>query len=670
MVSELETSRKLLDSSASEINAIKGGHFSDHTIMLALYKISDQNGEPHDKEKELALLKLIWRSPEVEEYYAYDQILFNLMDEVIELENGKGFLDWGLTQVILDAHLGYGFFAFDTYWNYARGFLYQGQGDLFARFIGNLLTKTLLPDYALRELIMDSARLGASHLAHELQTLGEKRYAEQWQTVPIEELLPQESAIEAGPKPTLEGQADILKVLSTQSLADIGQDIELESLLTPDDTLKQCTKDIQRETLLLRAPDIIWFIFKHWEEDLEGCLKHIETLKALRKALPALALLGDLLSDDAKEAFIFEDFGKTAGFTFNSVTSYVVNSEYNIFLRANAANALMQIPSKVPRYRSQVIKILKELLIKEETDPEDDEILCSFLAADLLGTDLYELKPAITQAFREDRVDPRAVGLGSFSGKWSLPSLNPPPPSDEQSIFLKCEACGRTRSYAYRAVFLDINSRGRNPNFTPQEFFLDHSITCPKCGAEEAYSVGFQTMVKFIHPGFFTEEGQKAINFLDDSVYLLFSERLFYEGLTPGLISTLRKKIMVGGLEALNDLEWGEYARVIGNFQESLSALRKFHAEHPDSQSGALALALAEHDYGDRDQAKTYYQRSLALNKGNALSSLENPPYTAALRGLKALEQGERSPYLYPINKRHQNLLDQALKEGRKRKRH
>lgn len=670
MFDERHTDRELLNFSANEIDQLEGGRFSDFAVVTAFEKLSNQDETTENREKKLALLKLTWRSPEVEEYYAYDQVLSDLMYAVIEQENGEGFLFWALTQVILDAHLGSGFLAFDTYWNYARGFLYQGHGNLFALFLENLLTKTLLPEYALRELIMDSARLGASHLAQELQALAERRYADQWQDVPIDDLLPQESEAEVEPKYTIEAQANILQVLSPQSLADINEDIELESLLTPDETLEQSTKDIQRETLLLRAPDMIWSIFKFWEEDREGCLKHIETLKVLRKDLPALDLLGDLLSNDAKEAFIFEDFGKTAGFTFNSVTSYVVNPENNIYLRTNATKALMQIPSKEPRYRSQVIELLKELLMQEETNPEVDEILCSFLAADLLETDLYELKPIINQVFREDRVDPRVVGLGSFSGNWSLPDLNPPPPSDEQSIFLKCKACGRTRSHTYRALFFDIKSRGHNPNFTPQEFFLDHPVTCPKCGADEAYSVEIQTILRFINPGFFTEVGEESLNFLHESVYLLFSERLFFNGLSPFLVSTLRKKVILGGLEALDDLERGEYTRMIGNFQESLSALQKFHAEHPDSQRGALALALAEHDYGDRNQAKTYYKRSLAIKKGNTLSSLNDPRYTAALSGLKALEEGKRSPYLYPINKFRQTLLDQKSKEVQKRKRH
>lgn len=669
MVSELEASRKLLDLSASEINALKGGRFSDHTIMMAFDALEAEDGESQDQSKMLALLKLIWRSPEVEDYYAYDQILVNLMDAVIEQENGKDLLYWALLQVIITARNYPGLPDIHTYWDYARGFLYQGNGNLFALFLETLLAKSLIPSDCLRLLIEDAARLGASDLAQELQSLAEKRYGDPWLIHLKDECLPPEGDPEQNVC-SLEGQADILQALSTQSFADLDEDVKLPSLLTFDDFFQPDPEKVTTERLLLEVPDMIWMVFHLWEENHAGCLKLLKALNIMAEVLPELRRLGDLLGDDRKDAFILKDFGKTAGYTFDSVKSFVVNSEYNIYLRTNAASALMQISIKAPSYRSRVIKTIEEFLASHEPDLENDEIKCSFLAADLLDTDLYELKPAISQAFREDRVDPQVVGLGSFRGKWSLPGLNPPPPSDEQSIFLKCEACGRTRSHAYRAIFFDINARGRNPKFTPQDFFLDHSITCPKCGAEEAYSVGIQTLVKFIHPGFFTEEGQKGLDFLDDSVYLLFSERLFYDGLSPGLISTLRKKIMLGGVEALNDLEWGEYARVIGNFQASLSALRTFHAQHPDSQIGTLALAFAEHDYGDRDQAKTYYQRSLALNKGNALSSLENPRYTAALRGLKALEQGERSPYLYPINKHHQTLLDQAPKEGRKRKRH
>lgn len=670
MAKEATSTQELSNLSTAEINHLPGGRFSDHAVITALHKLSGPNGEALDKEKELALLKLIWRSPEVDDYYAYDQILFNLMDSVIERENGKDFLVWAVIQVILNARYSPGFLAFLTYWDYARGFLYQGYGQVFARFLDKLLTKTPIPDNAFRLLIEDTARLGAQALSQDLQSLAEARYADQWQTVPIEELMPPKQDPETAALIDADGQKSILELLSTESLAEMDEDIEMDLLIGFEEAYEPSTEDLESIDLLLSVPDMIWGVFHLWEKDRDSCLYFLKALNIMREILPELACLGDLLGDEHEEAFIFDDFGKTAGFTFNSVKSFAMNPEYNIYLRANAAKALMQIPSKAPHTRGQAIKILEELLLSQETDPDDDEIKCSFLAADLLDTDLYELKPALTRVFQEDRVDPQVVGLESFREDWSLSDLNLPPPPDEQSIFLKCNACGRTRSHAYRALFFDINSVGHNPNFTPQEFFLDHPVICSKCGAEEAYSVEIQTMLKFIPPGFFTKDGEESINLLHKSVYLVFSERLFLEGLSPFLLSTLRKKVIEGGLEALDDLERGEYDRVTGHFQPSLAAFRKFHEEHPDSQIGVLALAMAEHDYGDQDQAKILYQCSLALEKGNALSRLENPRYITALQGLKALEQGERSPYLYPLNKHQKSLLDQKTRTAKKHKRH
>jgi hypothetical protein len=168
MANEMSSYQELINFSAHEIDQLKGGRYSDNAIMMALDEISGQDGDPQDKTKELALLKLVWRSPEVENYYAYDQILFNLMDAVIERENGKDFLAWAIIQIILNARYNPGFLAFHTYWDYARGFLYQGYGQFFAQFLDKLLVKTPIPDDALRLLIEDAARLGAKSLAQEL----------------------------------------------------------------------------------------------------------------------------------------------------------------------------------------------------------------------------------------------------------------------------------------------------------------------------------------------------------------------------------------------------------------------------------------------------------------------------------------------------------------------
>ena len=669
MAEKISPHRELLELSPAEIDHLSGGRYSDYDIITAVEKLSDLVGQTETAAKRLALLKLIWRSPEIDDWYAYEEILFDLLNAVIELENGKDFLTWALTEVIFFARPKWGLFPFNIYWDYGRGFLYQGRVELFGCFLDYVLAKTTLPQYALRLLAEDAARLGAEDLAHQLQTLGEKRYEEAWKTIPIDKMLLQGKDLRAPALIDEEQTKAILDRLKLDVLAEPEEDIEMGSLITSDEIQKIFSEDRKTEDFILMVPDIIQILFHSWDDERESCGKLAKIFKILENVLPELDCLGDLLQKDPEEVFIFEDFGKTAGFTFDSIKNYATNPEFNINLRMGATRAIMQIPAKAPRYRSQTLDVIKQLLKTPHIDPIQDDQMTSFIVADVLDTELYELKPAISQVFQENRVDPQVVGLESYSGFWSLDESVQSSLSHEKSILLECQQCGRTRYHLYDTVFYDISLRDRKLIFSPLEVFLDHPIVCPICGAKESYRVAFVSMLQLIPPGFFDEDNA-AVNLLDESVYLLFSEELFLEGLSPFLFSTLRKKVMDSGLGSLDALERGEYTRVTGKFHESLKALRQFISKHPKSQSGALALAMAEHDYGDRHQAEAYYLRSIAIGKSNNLSKIENPRYKAAQLGLEALKQGERSPYLYPVNKFRKTLLDRHLKKDRKRKRH
>lgn len=669
MAKKISPNQELLELSPAEIDHLSSGCYSDYDIMTAVEKLSDLEDQTQTAAKRLALLKLIWRSPEIDDWFAYEKILYELLDAVIEVENGKDFLTWALTAVIFFAHHHRGLLTFDTYWNYARGFLYQGHGALFGRFLDYALVKTALPEYALRLLIEDAARLGAENLAHQLQTMAEKRYLEAWQAVPIDEIMAQGKDLQA---PTLindDQTKAILDRLQLENLAEHDEDIEMRLLISSDEIQKKLSENLDPEDFILMVPDIIQILFLSWEDERGSCGMLLKLLKILENILPELRCLGDLLNEDPKEVFIFADFGKTAGFTFDSLKKYTTNPEYNNNLRMSAARAIMQIPSKAPRYRSQALEVIKHLLNTPHSDPFQDDQMTSFIVADVLDTDLYELKPAISQVFQENRVDPLVVGLESYTGFWSLDEPVDSAPNREKSILLECQKCGRTRYHPFDMVFYDISMRDRKLTFTPLEVFLDHPIFCPVCGVKDSYTVSFTSMLQLVPPDFFDDD-DADFTILDESVYLLFSEHLFMDGLSPFIFSTLRKKVIDGGLDSLDALERGEYTRVTGKFQESLQALRQFVSENPKSQIGALALAMAEHDFGDRHRAAEYYQRTLAIGKNTNLSQKENPRNKVAQHGLEALRKGERSPYLYPANKFGKTLLDRHPKKDRKHKQH
>jgi len=167
MAKKISPHQELLKLSPAEIDHLSSGRYSDYDILTAAEKLSKLEDQAQTPAKRLALLKLIWRSPEIDDWYAYEEILYDLQDAVIEVENGKDFLTWALKAVIFFAHPKWGMLSFDTYWNYGRGFLYEGHSELFGPFLDYILAKTTLPEYALRLLIEDHSkvrrrRLGAS----------------------------------------------------------------------------------------------------------------------------------------------------------------------------------------------------------------------------------------------------------------------------------------------------------------------------------------------------------------------------------------------------------------------------------------------------------------------------------------------------------------------------
>jgi len=667
MPSNRSSQQEFIGFSASEIDQITDGRYSDDDILVAAHKLSENEDQSQARAKKMALWKLIWRSPEIDEWYAYEEILPDLLGEIIDQEHGQNYLYWALLQAAYFARPDWGLFRFNVYWDYARGLLYEGRGYIFARFLRLLLGKTALPDYALRQLIEDTARLGAANLSNKLQTLAKERYPDGWRSVLIDDLMSQREDPEAPSILNEALQQTIFDRLSLQAFADPDAEVEMGPLFTSEETYKKITENFETEDALLLVPDFLQVLFRNWEDDPKNFLRFRKLLTIIKSFLPELSCLGDIVDPELDDVLIFKGFGKTRGFSFQSVQAYAIHPEFAIELRIDATRAIMQIPSIAPHLRSQVIDVIKELLISQEADPTEDDQLTSFIVADLLDTDLFELKPAVAQVFREDRVDPQVVGLNSYAGQWALTGV-PPTTSHTKTILLTCQQCGRTRKHPYNVVFYDINMRSRTPNFTPFEFFFDHPISCPKCGAKDTYTVALPSMLRLIPPNFFNEDEDSA-PLLDEAVYLVFSERLFMDGLSPFLFSNLRKKVIDGGVDSLDPLECGEYLRVTGRFQESLDALRQYQSKNPQSQPGTLATAMAEHDYGDRNQAGEHYQRVLAMEKGKRTSQVDSPRYQAALQGLQFLEQGKISPFLYPMNKFRKTLLDHTSEKISKRKR-
>jgi len=85
-------------------------------------------------------------------------------------------------------------------------------------------------------------------------------------------------------------------------------------------------------------------------------------------------------------------------------------------------------------------------------------------------------------------------------------------------------------------------------------------------------------------------------------------------------------------------------------FEQGLACLRQAYKLAPNDIEVVIRLAMAEHDFGDRAQAKALYQQVFQLARQDIFSTEMMEIAAAARDGLKALERGDYSPMDMPIS--------------------
>ncbi len=667
MVLNSENIEELAALSLEEIKNIGVGAVEDFYLIEALERV--EKAEKSISEKSLVLKKRIMLSPQVDEMFFYGDMYYEILETLVALEGGKDLSKWALRAIAYFAKEGLGP-NFEIYWHYARGFLYQGRGDVFIRFLQLIQPKAHILRYFFELLIEDMGRLGYAALAADLNAMGQQAYKEDWTPIDPEAVTLQEPTdIQFG-----EGfEALLLKTLSPDMLTDDADKAELEMLfdLEQGAAYLDASDEIKAVDLFLLLPDGIRMVFAMWEKNKESSLNLLATLKRLQQEnFEALSILGDLLTADEADVFLFSFLGKTCGYHFETLKAMLEDPALARGIRSDAARALLQVPEKAPAHRQEVIQIMQNLIQRSESTY--DEKLTTSIVADLLDTDLYELKPAVTDAFQKDKVTPIVVGPESFTGAWALPDLKMPKAASGTTLYLQCKNCQFTRAHNCKRVFIDINTYEVTKSWDSQSVFGDKPYVCSKCGAVENYQVTNTTMIGLI-PMLFLEEDMAQTLMRENVYFIISNDQAYHFGLTPIKVKDIRQKIISQGMDALDFLEKGEYDRVTGRFSQSLKAFRLAYEQNPQNRRVALALAMAEHDFGQREKAADLYTKAMRLKKGEIFSQLDDPINQAAMQGLSALKAGETSPYPYPRNKNQKPLLKveggQSNKDKKKRKR-
>ena len=143
-----------------------------------------------------------------------------------------------------------------------------------------------------------------------------------------------------------------------------------------------------------------------------------------------------------------ESMGKIGGYTTSELEAFAADISYDVHIRSNAANALVERVQKCPDQREQIVDFMRMLLTRPEADETaTEETFIGFLIDDILDLKAKELYPEIEASYQEDRVDTSIVGLESVQEEFVNPlPLSPNRRDDGLYLRLRCIECGRERS--------------------------------------------------------------------------------------------------------------------------------------------------------------------------------------------------------------------------------
>lgn len=662
--------RKLEKMSPDEMNNLEAGIYPDY-VVENLFQSADE--EEISIQETHALLKLIMRSPELDQSIEYEEAIYELYDYEVEQNQGKDLLYWTLVGTAFFSKNDFDSLMYQDYVDYGRGLLYEGNFAAFITVLKKLVEKEPISKFQFVELVKDFARLNQIPVAKRLDDLGKKIFVSQWDSDFLEKTIseqhPQQGDFHQYHLKIDDGIFDVLK----EENIDFEQDNkDFDGLISIEELSNLIKSDPPLEKYLPFVPDMVNYLFSYWDEDREISYTILNMLRNLSNSImPELVILGDLLSFDQEDVFVSKTFGKYQGFSLSHIEEFINNPRLCSEIRGNAGLMLMDIAQRYPEQRSNIIDILSTIIGDPPQDTLESEALVTSLVADVLDYDLFELKKAILKAFNENRIDPTVVQSRDFTGIWNLEGVKLDQISSGKPIFLECKVCGRTRRYGFDYLFLDIEQTLKGFDWDSLHFFIDHPVICSKCGAVDNYRVASKSIIGLMPGLFLNDEDTPFTELIDERIFMIIFDFVVDLGLEDISFSSVRQHVLSGKSQKLNPLILGEYYRVIGHFKEALEIFRKAHKMAPEDRKGLLMRAAAEHDFGDKEKAKNLYQRVLSLTNGDIYLSISDYINRIALAGLASLNEGQLSLFPYPNNINGVSLLDylQEHKKGKKRRR-
>lgn len=670
---EKDEIRYFADLMAEQIANERPGQWGDYELLDVWQHFIDEG----DREQETAVLELILRSPDHSELIDYGELYYEVAQNHRLAKVHSKAIGWLYAAIAYEEQhepslRGRLFWRNSLAEAYLYGHEFSAGLALFAQNLrlhpGYLDTYNIaamtLADVGLHSLVEAVIERALSVAA----IVDDEGYNDQWKKLLAEIKEADE------PKTSLlsEVDEDVLEAFQVALALPIADDFDEDAsqpFIPPIDQLVSADalpNDLADEILSqykVFAPELIRLAFS--DLDSPGPAHAVALLRQLRDEETALftelSPWLDKADGDWQES-LSQDLGKIGGFSTAELKTIAADTTYDTFVRTGATKILRKRLEQNPELHEEIVTLFRHLLNRPEAhDLAAEEAFIGFLIGDVLDADLRELYPDIQLAFTEDRVDPSVIGPGEVEEEWDLPftELAGRGRQDGLNLQLRCTVCERSRFHFTRHVLVDTITLEKQQEGEAVEFdahILDHEIICPKCGSVDQYRLTHQAHIALL--GQQAPETMLAMLTGQKPDKIEKNPRVHYKGshalggpMHP-LKAIQRYQKLIAAQPHKTDLQvrlGGVYLFVM-RFEQGLRYLRQVYEVVPDDIEVVMRLAMAEHDFGDRERAKALYQQVFKLARQDIFSKEMIEMAATARDGLKALQRGDYSPMEIPIS--------------------
>ncbi len=650
---------------AAQIRGTRSGQFDDYDLLEVYSYFSEQ-----DDESATAVLDLILRSYDSNEMVAYGELYEERLDFAYQSQDWPALLHWTYAWLAFDEQHEQGANRNSLRLSLADAYCASGDLDAGLSIYSHCLQADPQSLEAIESAAFSLATAGLGELALETLAFAQQRsqpedeeaHNERQQKIRAE-LMDTIAAFSGQPAAASpETIASFRRALAGAAGAEpfTGYFPPLDRLIVSagqgDDLLRA---EILAQGKVL-AGDLIRLAFDPAYDQTPAAAAAIDLLRQLHQsrtvALDELQHFLDHAVGDWR-SLLSDDFGKIGPYTSDEIEAVALDVANDLYFRSNAVAALAKRAQKLPTERPRVLAFLRTILTRPEASQSAaEETFVGNAISDALDLNASELYPEIEQAFREDRVDPEIISLQYVQKEWGLPLS--PEQQEQQGGFLlalQCQKCERMRFHVVQRVFVDLETlekqdKGEQVKYDP--YVMDHEIICPKCGARDRYRTAPLSAMRLLLP----EDNDALaapIRSPNQGKFRLHPNvraargAAFSQIMHPlEALERYKMLILTHPKRADNHIRMGKVLRVLHRSDAALKAIRKGHELAPDNLDCTLERALAEHDLGDKNLARTFYEQVLRIASQTATQDESMLEATAwAARGQEALRRGQPSPW-------------------------